>query len=207
MKITAGTIGLIAVSLALAQTPAGDFRVALNAAMAAEKEGRTEVAMRQFRTILASTPPADIAGQARLELVRIHGRRAEWFEASEQLRELRKLAPNEAEYAYELGVVYRNLSKAAFAHMLSVAPQSARVEQIFGEQYAIAGETGKAVAAYQRAVAADPKLQGSHLALAVIFWREQKRDEALAEVDKELAITPDSTSARQVRQAILSGAR
>jgi len=207
MTGAAAMLGMLAACVAFGQSGGSNPRAALQSAVAAERAGKTDIAIHQFQAILRSAAPPEIAGQARLELVRIHGRRAEWFEAAEQLQELRKLAPNDAEYAYELGVVYRNLSKAAFEHMQSTAPQSARVQQMFGEQYAVAGDTGKAIAAYERAAAADPKLAGSHLALAVIYLRARKGDQALAEIDKELAIAPESAVARQVRLAIVGDGR
>ncbi len=197
---------LVLATLAPAQS-ASDPKALLQSAIEAEQSGRTAAAIRQFRALLGRSAPLEIIGQARLELVRIHGRRAEWFDAAEQLQELRKLAPDDPEYAYELGVVYRNLSKSAFERMQSVAPQSARVEQMFGEQYAISGETAKAIAAYGRAIAADPGLPGSHLALALIYLRQQKRQQALAEVDRELALSPESAAARQVRHALTGAGR
>lgn len=179
-----------------AQTP-------LQSAIAAEKAGQTQSAIKQFHAILKTSPPPEIAGQARLELVRIHQRRGEWWESAEQLRELRKLAPQEVEYAYELGVAYRSLSKWAFERMQTAAPGSARTEQMLGEQYSIGGETAKAVAAYNRAIAADPRLAGSHLALAIIHLRAGKRDDAKSEIDKELQIAPESAIAKEVRRAIV----
>jgi len=73
---------------------------------------------------------------------------------------------------------------------------------MLGEQYGVAGEREESVRAFRQAIAADPKLAGSHLALAVIYAQLGKRTEALAEIDQELAIAPQSAAARQVRQAI-----
>lgn len=188
-----------------AQQP--DSRSLLQRGLAAEKAGRAAEAMRTFRDVLRAAPPPEVEGQARLELVRISMRRADWWSASEHLEALRGLAPAEAEYAYQLGVVYRNLSKASFEQMQSLAPQSARVKQAMGEQLAAAGDTEKAVQAFQQAVAADPKLAGSHLALALIYLRANKRDRAREEIDRELAIAPESAVAKQVRQAIAGGER
>ena len=201
MKLAALLWGSFAVSLLLAQTP-DDARALLGSAIAAEKAGNAPSAVRQFEKLLHANPPADVAGQARLELLRIHQRREDWWAAAEQLRELRKLAPNDSEYAYELGAVYQNLSKWAFERLQALAPHGARTQQMLGEQYGISGEREKSVRAFRQAIAADPKLAGSHLALAVIYAQLGKRTEALAEIDQELAIAPQSAAARQVRQAI-----
>ena len=56
---------------------------------------------------LAQAPALDEA--SRLKLLRGYERRGEWFLAAEQLEALRKLAPKNPEYAYQLGVVYRSI--------------------------------------------------------------------------------------------------
>jgi tetratricopeptide (TPR) repeat protein len=201
VKVAALWPGVFAFSLLLAQSP-DDARSLLGSAIAAEKAGNAPAAVRQFEKLLHANPPAEIAGQARLELLRIHQRREDWWAAAVQLRELRKLAPNDSEYAYELGAVYQNLSKWAFERMQALEPRGARTQQMLGEQYGIAGEREKAIRAFRQAIAADPKLAGSHLALAVIYGQLGKRTEALAEIDQELAIAPQSATARQVRRAI-----
>lgn len=190
---------------ALAQTRIADPAAALNSAMSTAKSGRTDTAVRQFRDILRAAPPRDIEGQARLELVRIYQRRAQWWDAAEQLEALRRLAPGDPEYAYQLGMVYRSLSKWAFETMRSTAPQSARLQQMLGEQYSIAGDSTKAIAAFEQAIAADPKLPGSHLALAALYMRMQNRERALAEIDQELAVAPESAAAKQLKQALTGG--
>jgi Tfp pilus assembly protein PilF len=88
--------------------------------------------------------------------------------------------------------------------MRTIAPASARTQQMLGEQYSITGEAGKAVAAYTAAIAADPTLAGSHLALAVLYLRQGNRENATSEIQKELEIAPDSAAAKQVLQAIES---
>ena len=195
--------GFSVVSLLCAQS-ANDVRVLLKSATSAETAGDMPAAVREFEKVLHSDPPADVAGQARLELLRIHQKSGDSWKAAEQLRELRKLTPGEPEYAYELGAVYQNLSKWAFERMQALAPQGARTEQMLGEQYSIAGEREKAIAAFRRAIAADPKLAGSHLALAMIYVQLGKRTDALSEIDQELGVAPQSAAARQVRQAITS---
>ena len=207
MRRACSPLASLVAALAFAQPPKADPNTRLQAAIALEKAGQTLAAVRQFRDLLGTTPPPLIAGQARLELVRIHGRRAEWWEAAEQLQELRKLSPGDAEYAYQLGVVYRNLSKSAFERMRTLGLRSARFQQMLGEQFSLGGDSARAVNAFSRAIQADPKLGGSHLALSILYLREGKRDQAIAEIDKELEIAPDSAIAKRVRQAIAQSGR
>lgn len=149
---------------------------------------------------VAQTPLMDV--RKRLALVRQYEKNDDWWNVIEQLQQLRKLAPNEPEYAYQLGTAYKHMSKWAFDRMQTVAPQSARVQLMLGEQYSVAGEHDKAESAFLKAIAADPKLEGSHLALAIVYLQTGKRDQALSETNKELAVAPESAVAKQVRQAI-----
>lgn len=194
-------------SVGYAQAPAPQSAPALmQKGIADAKAGHADQAIQAFRGVLRGTPQRDVAGQARLELLRIFERRGDWWEAAAQLRELRKLAPAEPEYAYQLGVIYRNLAKSAYDQMHAAGPDSARFQQMLGEQLSAAGDAEKAIRAFQRAIAADPKLPGSHLALSIVYLRMNKPSEALAEIDHELQIAPECAIAKQVRQAI-KGAR
>jgi len=192
------------------QAPAGAVASPSSALLArgvaARKAGQTVEAIRLLRQALAGAP-REIEGQARLELLRIFERRGQWWEAAGELRELRRLAPTEAEYAYQLGVAYRNLAKSSYEQLRGVAPESARYQQLLGEQLSAAGETRKAIEAFQRAISADPKLPGPHLALAVVYLRMNKRNDALAEIERELAIAPASAAAGQIRQAIIGATK
>lgn len=196
------TVALLVVTASAQPAVPQSATALLQKGIGAEKAGQIDQAVQAFRELLRGASTREVAGQARLELLRIFERRGNWWEAADQLRELRKLAPMEAEYAYQLGVVYRNLAKSAYEQLRAAGPDSGRFQQMLGEQLGASGDTEKAVAAFQRAIAADPKLAGSHLALSIIYMRMNKRAEALAEIDLELAVAPQSAIARQVRQAI-----
>lgn len=175
----------------------------LDRGIALAKTGKSAAAIQQFQAVLKSSAPQAITGQARLELVRIYEAKGDWFNAVPQLEALRKLAPQDDEYAYQLGVAYRNLSRWAMVRMQTAAPGSARVKQIEAEQYAITGDFVRAARKYQEALVADPKLPGSHLALAMIYARTGKRAEALSEIDQELGVAPESLVAKQIRQTLI----
>jgi len=195
-------IWLLFAGTLLAQAPSVSPASQLKAAMATAQAGKSDAAIKQFEAILRAAPPREVAGQAHLELARIYQQRGDWWNAATQWETLRKLAPDEPEYAYHLGLAYRYLSKWAFERMNAVAPQSARVQQLLGEQLAVMGKSERAVSAFERAIAAEPKLAGSHLAIAMIYLQSGKRDEALAEIDRELEIAPESVAAAQLRQAV-----
>ncbi len=97
-------------------------------------------------------------------------------------------------------------SKSAFEKIQRLGPGSARAQQLLGEQYSISGDLSNALSAFRQAAAADPRLAGTHLAMAVLLLRQDKREQALSEIDKELEIAPESVIAKQVRQAITGAA-
>ena len=196
------TLLLLQCAWLLAQAPAATPRAQLESAMATARSGHLDTAVKQFESILRAAPPLEIAGQAHLELARIYQRRSDWQQAAVEWAALRKLAPNEPEYAYQLGMSYQYLAKWAFERMHSIAPQSARTQQMLGEQLAVIGKQEQAIAAFERAIAAEPQLAGSHLALAMIYLQADKREAALAEIDRELELTPENAAAKQLRQAV-----
>ena len=176
----------------------------LPAAVEASRAGRTTEAVQQLRAIVRKGP-AEAAAPARVELVRIYSRKGEWLAAAEQLEELRKSDPANPEYAYELGVAYRNISQSAFLRVKEKAPESARFKQMEAEQLAAIGSVDLAIRRYRDAVAADPKLPGSHLGMAVLHLRSGRKPEALAEIAKELEITPESAVAKQIKASLEGG--
>ena len=132
---------------------------------------------------------------ARLELARAYARAGNLAGAVEQFRQLRQQAPGDPEYAYQLGRAYMKLSAWCIAEINRVAPGSARVEQMLAENRVAQGRTGEAIRAYLKAAAADPRLAGIHLALAQIYVKEGKPEEARAEIERELAIVPENAMA------------
>jgi tetratricopeptide (TPR) repeat protein len=195
-------VACLPAALIFAQAPAPSPKAQLENAAASVHAGKIDTAVKQYEALLRANPPREIAGQAHLDLARIYQAQGDWWQASRQWEALRKLAPDEPEYAYQLGLAYQYLSKSAFEKLLAAAPQSARAHQLVGEQLARMGRNEKAVDAFQRALAADPKLEGTHLALAVIYLQSGKPAEALVEIDEELKIAPESVAAKQIRQAV-----
>jgi tetratricopeptide (TPR) repeat protein len=196
--------GLAAVSTVAAQAPSSEARALLRAAIADEKAGDGPAAEHKLQQILSGGPPVELEGQVHLELLRIYENSGEWWKALDQLSAVRKLNPTEPEYAYQSGVIYRNLSQWAFERMKAMAPQSARFQQALGEQYSVTGDWAEAIAAYRRALVADPHLAGSHLALAIICLRTGKPSEALTELDAELVLAPQSAMAQRLRQSLVN---
>src|SRR2546429_448741 len=59
-----------------------------------------------------------------------------------------------------------------------------------------------ALVAFQRAAEADPKLPEVHLAISAILLEQKKYDQALAEIDAELKLVPQSKAAAELKAKI-----
>jgi tetratricopeptide (TPR) repeat protein len=161
-------------------------------------EGRIE----QLEAVVQKSRDSGAVLRARLQLARIYQRQGDWWSAIDQLQAAKKMAADVPEYVYELGTAYGALSRWAFDRMHSIAPQSARTQQLTAEQLMVIGENDRAIKTLQDAIKTDPTLEGSHLALAMVYMRTGKPEDAAAEIELELAIAPQSASARALKQAL-----
>lgn len=144
--------------------------------------------------------------QARLELAKAYERGEDFRGVVEQFRALRELAPQEPEYAYQLGNAYLKLASWCAREMVRLNPRSARVYQMLGENYRHqAGRIDLAIRAFQRAAQADPRLPEIHLALAEIYLRQGKSAEARREIEQELALVPESAAALALKKKLDAG--
>jgi Flp pilus assembly protein TadD len=133
---------------------------------------------------------------ARLQLARAYERAANWTGAGEQYRALQDLAPRDPEYAYLRGRAYLRLSEWCLRELKKIDPGSARLQQALGHNYRVQGRSDLAVRAFERAARADPTLPEIHLALAQIYLEQQRWADARREIERELAIVPESAGAR-----------
>jgi tetratricopeptide (TPR) repeat protein len=139
---------------------------------------------------------------AREQLARAYERAGRPSAAIEQYRAMRGLAPDDPETAYQLGRAYLRLSEWAMQRLRDVDPGSARLYQALGHNYRVQGRADLAVRAFERAAQADPKLPEIHLALAQIHLEQRNWASARAEVERELAIVPESAGALALQRRI-----
>ena len=138
----------------------------------------------------------------REQLARAYTRGGNPAAAIEQYRALREMAPEDPEYAYQLGRAYLRLSEWAMQRLREIDPGSARIYQALGHNYRVQGRADLAVRTFERAAQADPKLPEIHLALAQIHLEQKNYGEARKEIDRELAIVPESAGARALKQRL-----
>ena len=83
-------------------------------------------------------------------------------------------------------------------------PRSARLSEALGREYLEQAQLDQALRAYQQAAERGPTLPGIHLALAKIHADAGRWEETVREVDRELAMVPDSAAAVAVKARIIA---
>jgi tetratricopeptide (TPR) repeat protein len=161
--------------------------------------GRVSEARTQLRRTVKLAPREPLA---RLQLAKVLERAGDWTGAVEQYRALRELKPDEPEYAYALGSAYLQLSEWSLKQLATVDGGQARLQQALGHNYRVQGRPDFALRAFARAVQADPTLPEVHLAMAQIYVEQKRWTEARQEIERELAIVPESAGARALLQRL-----
>jgi Flp pilus assembly protein TadD len=140
--------------------------------------------------------------QAHLQLAKAYEASDDRIAAVAELQKLVELFPQEPEYRYQLGMAWTKLSGWSYQKIKQLSPDSARLQQALGREYVVQEKYDLALAAYQRAARQDPKLPEIHLATAVVLLELRRFDEALAEIDLEQKLVPESKAASETRARI-----
>ena len=140
--------------------------------------------------------------QAHLLLAKAFEESEDWMRAVQEYQRLVSMAPAEPEYAYQLAKALSKLSGWSYQQISRINPNSARLQQALGQEYAIQEKYDLALWAYQRAAQLDPKLPEIHLGMAVILLEQKKFDEALSEIRLEQNLVPESKAAAEQRAKI-----
>jgi tetratricopeptide (TPR) repeat protein len=161
--------------------------------------GRNAEAVRELQRAAKLVPKEP---QAHLQLAKAYETSDNWIDAVRELQKLVELAPHEPEYSYQLGRAWTKLSGWSYEQIKQLNPGSARLQQALGQEYAIQEKYDLALAAYQRAARSDPMLPEVHWAAAVVLLELKRFDEALAEIDLEQKIVPESKAAAETKARI-----
>src|SRR5207247_8564037 len=94
--------------------------------------------------------------QAHLQLANAYEASENWIAAAQQLQKLVELAPQEPEYAYQMGKAWMRLSGWSSQQIARINPNSARLLQGLGQVYAFQETYDLALTYLQAALEADP---------------------------------------------------
>ena len=161
--------------------------------------GKNAEAIAELQRATRSMPQEP---QAHLQLAKAYEASDNWMAAVEELQKLVNLDPQNAEYSYLLGRAWTKVSASSYQRLAHLNPDSARLHQALGQEYAMQGKYDLAIAAYQQAARSDPKLPEIHLALALLLLEVKRYDEARTEIGLELNLVPDSKTALETRAKI-----
>jgi tetratricopeptide (TPR) repeat protein len=156
-------------------------------------------AVRELKRAAALLPEEP---QAHLQLARAYEAMENWIPAVQEFQKLVQLAPQEPEYSYRLWRAWTKLSDWSYRQIIGLKPNSARVQQALGLEFAAQEKYDQALEAYQQAARADPKMPEIHLAMAQIYLQMRKFDEALSEISLELKLVPESNVAADTKAKI-----
>jgi tetratricopeptide (TPR) repeat protein len=161
--------------------------------------GRTSEARTQLDRAVKLAPREPLA---RLQLARVEEGTGDWVGAVEQFRALREMKPDEAEYVYGLGNAYLRLSGWCLKELDSLDGGQARLLQAMGYNYRVQGRPDLALEAFERAAQSDPTLPELHLAIAQVHMEQKRWAEARREIERELAIVPESAGAHALLERL-----
>jgi len=183
---------------ALALQPGnGSSRLLLGISLLALRKNAEAVReLKRAVTLLPEEP------QAHLQLARAYEATENWIAAVQEFQKLVQLAPQEPEYSYQLWRACTKLSDWSYRQIIKLNPDSARVHQALGIEYAVQEKYDLALTAYRKAARSDPKLPEVHLAMALICMEMKNFDEALSEIGLELELVPGSRAAAETKTKI-----
>jgi tetratricopeptide (TPR) repeat protein len=104
--------------------------------------------------------------QAGMELVEIYYGAGSLDKAANVVGVLRQLAPENTDILYTAHRIYSDLAGETMLDVAMLAPKSARMHQMMGQEMARHGMTEGAIAHYREAVKLDPQLPGLRFELA-----------------------------------------
>jgi tetratricopeptide (TPR) repeat protein len=161
--------------------------------------GRVGEARKELERAVKLAPKEPLA---RLQLAKVEERAGNWTGAVEQYQALVELKPGEPEYAYSLGSAFLHLSAWCLRELDKLNGGAARLFQAQGHNYRVQGRPDLALAAFTKAAEADPTLPEVHLAMAQIHMEQKRWAEARREIERELALVPDSAGARALAERL-----
>lgn len=167
-----------------------------NLALAEFKGGRLKEAAADFAIVLKQSKlPAAEQQRARILLGMAHYGLGEYKEAVDPLREAAQLDPSNLPLRLSLAqscLWTRQLDCVldTYKEILLINPDSAEADMLAGEALDEKGDNAGAVAQFQAAVKAAPKLPNVHFGLAYLLWAQKRYEEAIPEFGAELANDP-----------------
>ncbi|MFB3902823.1 MAG: tetratricopeptide repeat protein [Acidobacteriota bacterium] len=147
--------------------------------------GQPAKAVRVLERYLKHKPDDSRAREALGDAFRDLGRRRE---AAKQYRKLVELDASSTKGWYELGKAYEALAGQAFDTLEQRAPDSAYVLALIADARVVRQQYRSAFYFYRKALQANPRMRGIHVALSRVYRATGHEDWAAVEEQKETAL-------------------
>ena len=173
----------------VAAAPASSAKEHAVAAMEALRAGRSDGVRNELDLYIDSLP--ERSGTEDLAAWRLFAARDYTGAAAELGRNARRGGMGN----YLLARCYERLAVRALDRMAQLSPGSYRVHQLMAQIAESREDTAKALEEYRVVETMQPSLAGVHFAIGRLLWRAGHADEALRELQHELALNPNHVEA------------
>jgi len=167
--------------------------IRLNIGLAYYRQGEYRKAIAPFESVVRDQPDS---AQARRLLGHCYLFDDRYADALAALEPLWAASNTDLSYLYALAVAAghanrHDLEERALARLLEVGQNSPSVHLMLGKAYLDRGEDGHALAEFDQAIQADPKLPLIHYNIGMVYKRRRDLDKAKQEFLKDIALDPD----------------
>jgi len=157
--------------------------------MSEKRIGQTSAAQADLEKAFPQLQEQKLRIQAGMELIEIYYGAAQLDKAAGIAGTLRQIAPENTEILYSAYRIYSDLAGESMLSMAMLAPKSARMHQMMGQEMARQGNTAGAIAHYREAVKMDPQLPGLRFELAeALNLSESASDQEQVETEYKAAL-------------------
>jgi tetratricopeptide (TPR) repeat protein len=174
---------------------------AFNAAADLARQGKLEEAEAAYKALLAKSPNIP---EVYLNLGYLYRQKKDWAAAEAAYQKALEQRPNYSDANAGLLAVYQASGQADKANALAAsATGDPKVQFDLGATFLNAGKYEEALAAFQKAQAADPSNAETYYYLGTVYVSMNKIDEARANLEKYVSMNPKNAQNLTTAQALL----
>ena len=190
-----------AAAQAQAAKAADEITPAFNAAADLARQGKNDEAEAAYKALLVKAPTIP---EIHLNLGYLYRQKKDWAAAEEAYKKALELRPNYSEANAGLLAVYQASGQAdKTAALAQTAGNDPKVQFDMGVTALNAGKYEDALAAFQKAQAADPSNAETYYFLGTVYFTLNKPAESRANLEKYIAMKPTNATNVSTAQGLL----
>jgi tetratricopeptide (TPR) repeat protein len=165
--------------------------------------GQLDAARTDLSAAMGALPDAKFRKEVGLTLVEVETAQQDLAAAAATIGKLRDQAPTDPEILYAAYRINTDLAGEALLSLSLAAPQSGQMQQAIAHELERIRDLPGAIAAFRKAIAADPNLPGIHFELAeALHGSDSQADRTEAEHEYAIALEKNP---REVQAAVRLG--